>query len=172
MTTLNYPSVQVVRERPTAREAGLSMLEISIGGGILIALAVFIMIQMGEGVESVNSTRAVSEINSLMGASRNYRTQFAQGGSYAGISLPNIISAGLPTGGIVSDNVFGEAVTLAPNSANTDAIITYPTGDEDTCSALLNYFARTVGGTTTYIKGVQAASCTGTPPSTLSVTVD
>ena len=148
------------------------MLEISIGAGVLIALAVFIMVQMGEGVESVNSTRAVSEINSLMGSSRNYRNQFAQGGSYAGISLPNIIAAGLPTGGITSENVYGETVTIAPNSGNTNAIISYPTGTADTCSALLNYFARTSGGTTTYIKGVQAASCTGTPASTLSVTVD
>ena len=170
MTTINYPSYQNDSDRPTSRESGMSMLEVSIGAGILAILAVFIMIQMGEGVESVNSTRAIAEINSLMGSSRNYRNQFAQAGSYTGITLQKLIDAGLPTGGIVTDNVYGETVTIAGTNSNADALITYPTGDSDTCDALINYFARTSGGTTTYIKGVQAAACN--PADTLTVTVD
>ena len=122
---------------------------------------------------AVNSTQAITELNTIIESARRYRRTFAAAGSYTGISVDELTDNNYPVGGIDrrgNQNIFEEVVTLVASGSTpgSDATLTYPTSSEEACSGLRRLFS---DGTET-VQGINSATCGGTGSDDLIIVIN
>lgn len=167
VTGLSHPANSVKQER--ARQRGYSLIEVAFGVAIVAAVAVIVAVFIGDVNRSLNASQAQTQLNTLIASAKQYRSTFAQGGLYTGITVSKLAENGYATAGIDgtnSLNVYGLDVTVAIVSGNKDATITYATPTVADCNQIRSSFVK---GTTTFVIGVKAASCSA---GVLTLTID
>lgn len=143
-----------------ARQRGYSLLEMSLAVGAIAVIAVIAFLAFSDTQTSVNQTRTLSEINSLVASARQYRSSFAQAGLYTNIDMEELETNGYSTGGMqvsgtgatsTGNNTYGLGVTIVPTAgtSNADATITYTTPSQEDCLAIMATFTDDPGTTAT-----------------------
>ena len=137
-----------------ARQRGYSLLELTLTIGAIAVIAVVAFMAFSDTQGTVNTTRALGEINGVASAARQYRASFAQGGLYTNIDMEELDDGGYPTGGMQvtgtgatssGTNTFGLNVTIVPSNTNTDATITYTSPSQEACLAIMASFTDNPG---------------------------
>ena len=153
-------------------QRGYSLLEMLV---VVVLIALLSVIAFGIFVDTrstVDSTRALTEINTIIGSAQRYRTTFAQGGLYTGISIAALTARNYPVGGIDTRgnrNVYEVVVGLAPTTAAAeDATLLYTTESAAACTGLRDIFASGTGGTDA-VPGIVSATCA---TATLNIVID
>lgn len=146
------------RKPPAARQRGYSLIEIAFGVAIVAAIAVVTAVFIGDVNQSLSTSQALTQINTLVASARQYRSTYSQGGLYTDISMQELEDEGYSTAwmdGGNALNVYGMAVTLAGKDSNKDAGLTYATPSEEECKILERSFEKG----TEFVNGIKAASC-------------
>ena len=154
---MDHPSTPSRTALAAARQRGYSLLEMSLAVGAIAIIAVIAFLAFTDTQSSVNQTRALSEINAVAASARQFRSSFAEGGLYAGLTnVKVLVDNGYAIGGMALNgnngvNAYGLSVTAAPTTgtSNGDATIVYTTPSQEDCLALMGSFTDNPGTTAT-----------------------
>ena len=138
------------------KQRGFTLIELLIFLGVLAVVGVWVATQGSNVLSGSKTERAYQQIDAIMKAAEEYRQQPSRRGSFAGISIQNLVNEGYPLDPLTtgtSQNVYGMTVTIT-SSGNVNAQLLYTTPSTQDCNQLDQRF-------TNSSKLQTAPTCTG-----------
>ena len=150
---------------------GFTVAELVVTGATVAIIIGILYAVFADTLGGVNRTQAVMQINGVISEAKRYRSTFAQGGLYTGLTLSELGGANDSVAGIdtvAGLNVYGLPVSIGgTGTPAVDATLTYRTPSDEDCAEILDSFS----DGTNFQSGLKSPTECGSGASSMVLTI-